>query len=115
MFVIIRSAPGTHEASRGVKLARDRAADRRLIRDGAFHVRKNALKGFCGTAFALAEDVRQTGTEEEEMERGIRTVSAEEMIEFLAGAEEVAGPFWDGKTYALRQKKGDPEGSPHQS
>jgi sulfur transfer complex TusBCD TusB component (DsrH family) len=76
-----------------VKLARDRAADPLLIRDGAYHVRKKTLEGFCGAAFALTKDVRERGIQEEDMEKGIRTVSADEMIELLAGAEEVAGPF----------------------
>jgi sulfur relay protein TusB/DsrH len=93
VFVIIKSPPGSEGAARGIRLAREEAADLLLIGDGVRLARKDMLEGFCGAAFAHSADLRLRGVGEAELEKGVRAVSCEEFVELLAGAEKIAGPF----------------------
>jgi len=90
MLVIIKSRYGTREAERGVKLARDEAADIVLMGDGVSLAGKDRLDGFCGTAHVLKDDLeaRDVG----ELEKGVRVISREE-LNVLITEEEVLGTF----------------------
>ena len=47
---------------------------------------KGALEGFCGTAFALKEDLEAKGIRPEEMEKGVKVMTREELRELLRRA-----------------------------
>lgn len=93
MLVIVKSAPGTAEGSRGVKFARDMAADVLFVQSGAYFCRKDRLEGFCGTAYVLDADRRLRGIEDEEMEKNAKPVSYAEFVGLMADEEKVVGMF----------------------
>jgi sulfur relay protein TusB/DsrH len=91
MLVIIRSAHDTTEARRAVKLARDMAADVLLIQNAVYLAGKERLEGFCGTVYALDEDMRLRGMSE--IEKGVKTVGYDEAVDLMAGEDKVIGIF----------------------
>jgi hypothetical protein len=48
---------------------------------------KDALKGFCGTAHACAEDLEDRGISEDSLERGVRVLRRDEIDRMLARNE----------------------------
>jgi sulfur relay protein TusB/DsrH len=91
MLVIIRSAHDTAEAKRAVKLARDMAADILLLQDAVYLAGKERLDGFCGTAYALHEDLLLRGVSD--LEKGIKTVGYDEAVDLMADEDKVVGMF----------------------
>ena len=63
MLVIIRNAPDTVDGRRGVKMARDMAADVVLLQNGVYFMQQTHLEdlGFCGTAYILSDDRKLRG------------------------------------------------------
>ncbi len=93
MLVIIKSAPDTPEGSRGVKLARDMAADICLIQNAVYFAHKERLEGFCGTAFVLGEDARLRGLSSGDMDKGIREIDYDGLIDLMVKEDKVVGMF----------------------
>lgn len=93
MIVIVKSGPDTADGSRGVKFARDMAADLVLLQNGVHFALKERLSGFCGSAFVLAEDRRLRGVAEADLERGIKEIGYDELVDYLAAADKVVGMF----------------------
>lgn len=93
MFVIIKSPPDSEGARKGLKLAKDRAADVLLISDGVNLARKGMLEGYCGTAFVLDSDLAQRGITGKDLEKGVKSVSPAEFVDLVVRSEEVVGPF----------------------
>ncbi|MCL4537029.1 MAG: DsrH/TusB family sulfur relay protein [Nitrospirae bacterium] len=93
MLVIIKSSPDTHEGKRGVKLARDMAADICLIQNAVYFAQKERLEGFCGTAFILDEDARLRGLGLEEIGKGIREINYEGLVDLMVNESKVVGMF----------------------
>lgn len=91
MLVIIKSAPDTQEARRAVKLARDMAADIVLLQDAVYLSRPERLEGFCGTAYALSEDLGLRGVED--LEAGVKAIDYGELVDLMAGEDKVIGLF----------------------
>jgi|Deesub1362A_J573_1020465.scaffolds.fasta_scaffold00045_16 sulfur relay protein TusB/DsrH len=91
MLVIIKNAPGTQEAKRAVKLARDMAADIVLVQNGVYLAERDRLEGFCGTAYALDEDIRLRGITD--IDKEIKTIGYDELIDLMAEDEKVIGMF----------------------
>ena len=91
VLVIIKSGPDSEAAMRAVGIARDETADIVLIRDAVYLARPDGLEGFCGTAFAFAEDVRARGIVD--IDKGVKEITAEELIELMAGEDRVMGVF----------------------
>jgi len=91
MIVLIRSAPYTAEGRRGLQMARDMSADVVFLQNGVYFALDEMMDGFCGTAYAVAEDVEMRGMQEEM--RGIRTVGWDELVEMLAAEDRVMGAF----------------------
>ncbi len=58
-------------------------ADLILVRDAVPLARKGALEGFCGTAFVLDESLVAMGVRPEELEKGIKVMTKEELRELL--------------------------------
>ncbi|MBI3591884.1 MAG: hypothetical protein HY099_00065 [Nitrospirae bacterium] len=93
MLVIIKSSPDTQEGKRGVKLARDMAADICLIQNAVYFAQKERLEGFCGTAFILDEDARLRGLGLEEIGKGIREINYDGLVDLMAKEDKVVGMF----------------------
>lgn len=93
MLVIIKSAPDTPDGKRGLKLARDMAADVCLIQSAIYFAQKDRLEGFCGTAYVLAEDCRLRGLSEGDIEKDIKEVTYDDLVDLMVREEGVAGMF----------------------
>lgn len=93
MLVIIKSAPDTTDGRRGVKLARDMAADIVLIQNGVYFAQKERLEGFCGTAYVLDEDSRLRGLKGEEIEKAIKQINHDSLVDLMANNNKVVGLF----------------------
>ena len=93
MLVIIKSAPDTPEGKRGVKLARDIAADVCLIQNAVYFARKDRLESFCGTVYVLDEDSRLRGLSDNEIEKDIKKVDYDGIVDLMAGEDKVVGMF----------------------
>ncbi len=94
MLTIIKSGPDTSEGRRALKLARDMSSDIVLLQNGVYFALREQLDGFCGTACAVEEDVNLRGLREEELERGLKLIDWDELIELMAEEEEkVVGAF----------------------
>lgn len=91
MLVIIKSAPDTQEARRAVRLARDMTADIVLLQNAVYLALPERLEGFCGTAYALEEDLRLRGVED--LEAGVKTIDYDELVDLVAEEEKVIGLF----------------------
>jgi sulfur relay protein TusB/DsrH len=89
MLVIIKNAPDTDEARRAVRLAGDLAADIVLIQNAVWLAQEERLEGFCGTAYALDEDLRLRGGVN--TGKDIKTITYEELIDLMAENDKVIG------------------------
>jgi sulfur relay protein TusB/DsrH len=93
MLVIVKSAPDTTDGKRGVKLARDMAADVVLLQNGVYFAQKERLEGFCGTAYVLDDDVRLRGLKNDEIEKDIRRLDYGSLVDLMAREDKVDGMF----------------------
>jgi sulfur relay protein TusB/DsrH len=93
MLVIIKSAPDTPEGKRGVKLARDMAADIVLIQNGVYFAQKDQLEGFCGTAHMLEDDSRMRGLKKDGIDKDIRNIDYDGLVDLMSEKEKVIGMF----------------------
>lgn len=93
MLVIVKSAPDTADGERGVKLARDMAADLVLLQNGVYFAQKERLGGYCGTAYVLEDDKRLRGIKDTETERNVKTINYDRLIVLMAENDKVVGMF----------------------
>jgi len=93
MLVIVKSAPDTTDDKRGVKLARDMAADVILLQNGVHVAQGERLEGFCGGAYVLNDDVKLRGIREDEIEKNIRRLDYGSLVDLITGEEKVVGMF----------------------
>ena len=93
MLVIVKSAPDTADGKRGIKLARDMAADVVLLQNGISFAQKERLEGFCGTAYVLDDDVRLRGLKGDEIEKDIKMVDYGSLVDLMANEDKVVGMF----------------------
>jgi sulfur relay protein TusB/DsrH len=93
MLVILKSPPGTSEGRRGVRMARELAADLVFLEDGVYYARKGILEGFCGMAYMLQEDGRARGIAPEEIEKEIKVITYAELISLIETEERTIGVF----------------------
>ena len=93
MIVIVKSGPDTADGKRGVKLARDMAADLFLIQNGVYFAQEERLEGFCGTAYALEDDLKLRGIKGAGIEKGIRETGYDSFIGLMADENKVVGMF----------------------
>lgn len=91
MLVVIKSSPETHEARRAVRLARDMAADIVLLQNAAWLAQEERLEGFCGTVYALDEDLRLRGVVN--VDSGVKSISYGEFVDLMADEDKVVGIF----------------------
>lgn len=93
MLVIVKSAPDTPEGKRAVKLARDMAADICLVQNAVYFALTERLDGFCGTAYVLNEDMKLRGIGSDIIDKGIRELDYDGLVELIINEEKVAGVF----------------------
>ena len=93
MLVIVKSGPDTADGKRGVKLARDMAADLFLIQNGVYFAQGERLEGFCGTAYALEDDLKLRGIKGAGTEKGIRETGYDSFVDLMADNDKVVGMF----------------------
>lgn len=93
MLVIIKSAPDSAEGKRGIKLARDMAADICLIQNAVYFGQEERLEGFCGTVYLLEEDSRLRGLSDGAIEKSIRKVDYEGLVDLVVRDDKVIGMF----------------------
>ena len=93
MLVIVKSAPDTTDGKRGIKLARDMAADVVLLQNGIYFAQRERLEGFCGTAYVLDDDVRLRGLKNGEIEKDIKMIDYGSLVDLMAGEDKVVGMF----------------------
>jgi sulfur relay protein TusB/DsrH len=93
MLVIVKSAPDSTDGKRGVKLARDMAADVVLLQNGVYFAQRERLEGFCGTAYVLDDDVRLRGLKDDEIEKNIRRLNYDGLVDLMADEDKVVGMF----------------------
>lgn len=93
MLVIVKNGPDTADGKRGVKLARDMAADLFLIQNGVYFTQKERLEGFCGTAYVLEDDLKLRGIKGTDIEKGIRETGYDSFVDLMANADKVIGMF----------------------
>ncbi len=67
------------------------AADIVLIQNAVSLARRDRLEGFCGTAFALGEDIKLRGVKD--LDKGVKEISYEEFIDLMANNDKVVGIF----------------------
>lgn len=93
MLVIIKSSPDTMEGKRGVKIARDLAADICLIQNAVYFAKKDMLDGFCGTVYLLEEDRRLRGLDDEIIEKDIKKIDYDMLVDLMINEDKVIGAF----------------------
>lgn len=93
MLVIIKNAPDTAEGKRGIKIARDIAADVCLIQNAVYFSLKDRLEGFCGTVYLLDEDRKLRGLKEEDIEKDIKKIDYDILVDLMIKEDNVIGAF----------------------
>jgi sulfur relay protein TusB/DsrH len=91
MLVVIKSAPGTEEARRGMRLAKDMAADMAFIQNGVYAARKDRTEGLCGRTYALDEDIKLRAVED--LEQNVKVITCGELVDLMAEHDKVVGLF----------------------
>ena len=87
MIIIINSPPDSEEARNSIKKAAELTADIVLIGPATALAKKDMLVGFCGTAFALEDDLNAHMPEGTELEKGVKVINADELDELLKNEE----------------------------
>ena len=93
MLVLVKSSPDTPDGKRGLKFARDMAADLVLLQNGVWFGQKERLEGFCGAAYILGEDLRLRGLRDEEIEKGLLKIDYDGLVDLMAKADKIVGMF----------------------
>jgi sulfur relay protein TusB/DsrH len=91
MLVLIKSSPHTSEGKRGLKIARDTSSDIVLLQDGVYFMINDMLDGFCGTAYAVKEDVALRGLSD--VIRGVKIIDWDDLIDKMVEEDKVVGMF----------------------
>ena len=93
MVVLIKSAPDTADGRRAVKTARDMAADIVLLQNGVYFAQKERLEGFCGMVYLLEEDARLRGLKDAELEKDLRRLDYNSLVDLIVEEDKVIGMF----------------------
>jgi sulfur relay protein TusB/DsrH len=93
MLVMVKSSPDSTEGKRGIKLAMDMDADLILIQNAVYFSQKKRLESFCGTAYALDEDMRLRGISSGSTGSKIREIDYDKLVDLMMKEEKVFGAF----------------------
>jgi sulfur relay protein TusB/DsrH len=67
------------------------AADIALINDAVCLAQPERLEGFCGTAYALDEDLKLMGVKD--IEESVKPINYGELVDLIAENDKVVGAF----------------------
>lgn len=93
MLLVIKSAPDTQEADRGISLAADLGADLVLIQNAVYLARSIRAKGFRGKMHVLDEDLRMRGLGPDADIGTARRINYDTLVDLITQAEPVHGAF----------------------
>ncbi|NWF52965.1 MAG: sulfurtransferase complex subunit TusB [Nitrospirae bacterium] len=93
MLIIVKSSPETPEGKRGIKLAIDMTANVVLIQNGVYFALKNKLNGFMGIIYVLEDDIILRGLRDEEIEKNIKKLDYDGLVELMIKENKVIGTF----------------------
>lgn len=95
MLVIVRSAPDTADGRRGIKIARDMAADVVLLQNGVYFIQQAHLEdlGFCGTAYVLSDDRKLRGLGSVESAQRTKEITYDGLVDLMTESNNVVGMF----------------------
>jgi sulfur relay protein TusB/DsrH len=93
MIVMIKSAPDTSEAKRGITLAGELSADLVLIQNAVNLARLVQIGGIRGTMYALDEDLRMRGLGPNSDIGAIRRIDYDMLVDLITKADKVHGAF----------------------
>ena len=95
MLVIVRSAPDTTDGKRGIKIARDMAADVVLLQNGVYFMQATHLDdlGFCGTAYVLSDDRKLRGLGPIGTDRRAQEITYDGLVDLMTESNNVVGMF----------------------
>lgn len=95
MLVIVRSAPDTVDGRRGIKMARDLAADVVLLQNGVYFLQQEHLEdlGFCRTAYVLSDDRKLRGLDPAESDRPAKEITYDGLVDLMTESNNVVGMF----------------------
>jgi len=95
MLVIVRSAPDSVDGRRGVKIARDMAADIVLLQNGVYFMQQAHLEdlGFCGTAYVLSDDRKLRGLNPIQSNSRAKEIAYDGLIDLMTESDKVIGMF----------------------
>lgn len=95
MLVIVRSAPDTTDGKRGVKIARDMAADVVFLQNGVYFMQQTHLEdlGFCGTAYVLSDDRKLRGLSSIASDRRAKEITYDGLVDLMTESNKVVGMF----------------------
>ena len=91
MVVLIKSSPGTHEAIRGFKVAKDLSAKLVLMQNAVNYARKGGLEGFTGDTYALDDDLKLRSITK--VTGNITPISYDKLVDLMNGDDKVLGMF----------------------
>ena len=91
MLVIVKSAPGTPDGRRGIKLAIDMATNVVLIQNAVYFAQKDRLDDFSGVIYALDNDIRLRGLRDEELKKDIKKLDYDGLVELMVEEDRVIG------------------------
>lgn len=91
MLVIMKSAPDTPEGKRGAALARDLTADVCLIQNAVYFAQEGRLGDFPGTVYALDEDCRMRGVQEEQQNNKIKKLDYDALVDIMIAENNIIG------------------------
>lgn len=91
MIILVKSLPATPEGKRGIKMARDMAADIVFMQNGIYFALDEMIDGYCGTAYAIKEDVYMRGMQNQM--RSVKVIDWDQLIDMMVEEDKILGAF----------------------
>ena len=91
MLVIVKNGIDTPEGKRGIRLARDMAADLVLIQNGVYFVRDEKLNDFGKKVYVLDEDLMLRGLSDGEIGKNMEKINYDILVDLVVGSDKVVG------------------------
>ena len=93
MLVMVKNAPDTPEGKRGITMAREMAANIVLIQNAVYFALTDGLEGLPGIVYALEDDLRLRGLNNNDLKGDIRRLDYDDFIDLMVEDDRVIGIF----------------------
>jgi sulfur relay protein TusB/DsrH len=93
VLFIVKSAPDTPEGKRGIAMARDAAANVVIIQNAVYFALTDRLEGLPGIVYALEDDLRLRGLNNNDLKGDIRKLNYDDFIDLMVENDRVIGIF----------------------